>query len=110
MHWGEGREGGPWHGADSLPCWWALQGSPLKCAYWADSGRAGQAHELHVVVSGKMEGVDRESWAGQTEGGLQLQLWSCLVLRLQLGLGLQLGLRLELRIKVVLQPGGVLQD
>ena len=49
----EGREGGPWHAADPLPCCWLLQVSRRKFAHRADTGRTGQAHELHYIVSGK---------------------------------------------------------
>ena len=57
VHGAEGREGGAWHGADPLPCWWAPQFSPHQCTYWADTGGAGQSHELQAVVSGRGEGA-----------------------------------------------------
>ena len=53
VHGAEGREGGPWHAADPLPCCWALQESARQFSHRADTGRAGQAHELHLFVSGK---------------------------------------------------------
>ena len=52
VHGAEGREGGPWHAADPLPCCWALQESLQQFSHRADTGRAGQAHELHCIVSG----------------------------------------------------------
>ena len=59
VHGAEGREGGAWHGADPLPCWWALQLSLWQSAYWADTGGAGQSHELHNIVSGRVVGARR---------------------------------------------------
>ena len=61
----EGREGGPWHAADPLPCCWLLQGSRRKFAHRADTGRTGQPHELHCIVSGK-GGGDRSRLVGAT--------------------------------------------
>ena len=72
----EGREGGPWHAADPLPCCWALQVSSQQFSHRADTGRAGQAHELHCIVSGKGGQGTGQGWLGQRLG---LILVACVV-------------------------------